>query len=63
MGFALHAGTLAAARERATAAGLVAGEEIDAAVASLRAAGSSSYHWVTSPFLLDLTLRKAGGSG
>jgi SAM-dependent methyltransferase len=63
-GFAMHAGALAAARERATAAGLVAGEEIDGLASDLRAAGNGGYQWVTSPFLLDLTLRKpSGGSG
>ena len=60
LAFAIHAGTLAAARERAAAAGLVTGEQIDALVNDLRAAGSGSYHWVSSPFFLDLTLRKAG---
>jgi SAM-dependent methyltransferase len=60
-GFGIHAATLAAARDRATAAGLVAGEEIDALIAALRAAAADHrYEWVTSPFFLDLTLRKAG---
>jgi SAM-dependent methyltransferase len=58
--FVVHAATLAAARERATAAGLVPGEEIDALIAELRAAADYGYEWVTSPFFLDLTLRKAG---
>jgi SAM-dependent methyltransferase len=62
-GFATHAGTLAAARERATAAGLVTGEEIDGVVSDLRAAGNGGYQWVTGPFFLDLTLRKTGGNG
>jgi hypothetical protein len=61
LAFAIHAGTLAAARERATAAGLVTGEQIDQLVGDLRAAGSGSYEWVSSPFFLDLTLRKANG--
>jgi len=60
-GFAIHAGALAAAPERATAAGLVTGEEIDRLVSDLRTAGNGGYQWVTSPFLLDLTLRKSGG--
>jgi len=60
-GFGIHAATLAAARDRATAAGLVAAEEIDALIAVLRAAAADrGYAWVTSPFFLDLTLRKAG---
>jgi SAM-dependent methyltransferase len=59
--FGIHAATLAAARERATAAGLVTEEEIDAHIAVLRAAAADhGYEWVTSPFFLDLTLRKAG---
>jgi hypothetical protein len=62
-GFALHAGALAAARERATAAGLAAGEEIDGLVSELRAAGNGGYQWVTGPFFLELTLRKPGGNG
>jgi hypothetical protein len=61
LGFGLHAGTLAAARDRATAAGLAAGGQIDALVSELRAAASGSYQWVTSPFFLDLTLRKPAG--
>ena len=60
LGFGVHAATLAAARERATAAGLVSGEEIDALIAELRAAADHGYEWATSPFFLDLTLRKAG---
>lgn len=58
--FGVHAATLAAARERATAAGLVPGEEIDALIAELRAAADHGYEWATSPFFLDLTLRKPG---
>lgn len=60
-GFAIHAGSLAAARERATAAGLAVGEEIDGLVSDLRAAGNGGYQWVTGPFFLELTLRKPGG--
>jgi SAM-dependent methyltransferase len=60
-GFAIHAGSLTAARQRATAAGLAAGEEIDGLVSDLRAAGNGGYQWVTGPFFLELTLRKPGG--
>jgi SAM-dependent methyltransferase len=60
-GFAIHAGALAAARERATAAGLAAREEIDGLVSDLHAARNGGYQWVTGPFFLDLTLRKPGG--
>ena len=57
MGFEIHAGSLAAARERALTAGIGA-ETIDDLVATLRAAKTGGYEWVTSPFLLDLALRK-----
>ena len=57
LGFGIHAGTLAAARERALKAGIAA-ETIDDLVAVLSAAKTSGYEWVTSPFLLDLVLRK-----
>jgi ubiquinone/menaquinone biosynthesis C-methylase UbiE len=57
LGFEIHAGTLAAARERAVQAGIAA-EMVDDVVARLRAAKAGGYEWVTSPFLLDLVLRK-----
>ena len=57
LGFEIHAGSLAAARQRAVKAGIAA-ETIDDLVARLRAAKSGGYEWVTSPFLLDLVLRK-----
>ena len=57
IGFEIHAGSLAAARERAVEAGITA-EMIDDVVAILRAAKAGGYEWVTSPFLLDLVLRK-----
>jgi len=56
-GFALHAATLAAARERAVASGVAAGQ-IDDLLNELRAAKGGSYEWVSMPFFLDLTLRK-----
>ena len=57
IGFEIHAGSLAAARERAIEAGIAA-EMVDDVVALLRAAKAGGYEWVTSPFLLDLVLRK-----
>jgi SAM-dependent methyltransferase len=57
LGFEIHAGTLAAARERAVKAGIAA-ETVDDLVARLQAAKTDGYEWVTSPFLLDLVLRK-----
>ena len=57
LGFELHAATLAAARERAAQSGIAAGK-IDDLLLSLRAAKSGPYQWVSSPFFLDLALRK-----
>lgn len=57
-GFELHAATLAAARERAARSGIAAGK-IDDLLLTLRAAKSGHYQWVSSPFFLDLALRKA----
>lgn len=56
-GFGLHADGLAAARERAVNSGFAA-ETIDDLVARLNAAKSGGYEWVSTPFLLDLILRK-----
>ena len=44
-------------KERAVKAGIAA-EMIDDLIARLRAAKAGGYEWVTSPFLLDLVLRK-----
>jgi SAM-dependent methyltransferase len=57
LGFELHAATLAAARERAAKLGIAA-EKIDDLLLNLRAAKSGQYEWVSSPFFLDLALRK-----
>jgi hypothetical protein len=62
LGFEIHAGSLAAARERAVEAGIAA-EMVDDLVARLRAAKTGGYEWVTSPFLLDLVLRKPKRTG
>ncbi len=58
LGFDLHAATLLAARERAVASGIAAGQQIDDLVSDLRAAKGGGYEWVSTPFFLDLTLRK-----
>ncbi|HEY7325190.1 MAG TPA: methyltransferase domain-containing protein [Streptosporangiaceae bacterium] len=58
VGFNLHASTLQAGRERAVASGVVSGQQIDDLVSELRAAIGGGYEWVSSPFFLDLTLRK-----
>jgi hypothetical protein len=57
LGFEIHASTLAAAREHAVKAGIAA-EIINDLVASLRSGKGNGYEWVTSPFFLDLVLRK-----
>jgi ubiquinone/menaquinone biosynthesis C-methylase UbiE len=57
LGFEIYASTLTVAKERAVKAGIAA-ETIDDLVARLRAAKTGGYEWVTSPFLLDLVLRK-----
>jgi SAM-dependent methyltransferase len=58
LGFELRASTLAAARERALRAGVATEQQIDELVGSLRAAEGGEHAWVSSPFFLDLTLRK-----
>jgi SAM-dependent methyltransferase len=58
LGFDIHASTLVAVRERAVASGVVSGEQIDDLVGDLRAAKGGGYEWVSSPFFLDLALRK-----
>jgi hypothetical protein len=57
LAFELHAGTLAAARDRAVKSGIAA-EKIDDLVVNLRAAKDGGYEWVSTPFFLDLALRK-----
>src|SRR5215469_1801222 len=58
LGFDLHAATLLAARERAIASGIAAAQQIDDLASDLRAAKGDGYEWVSTPFVLDLTLRK-----
>ena len=58
LGFELHAATLLAARERAVASGTAGGQQVDDLVSDLRAAKGGGYEWVSTPFFLDLTLRK-----
>jgi SAM-dependent methyltransferase len=58
LGFDLHAATLLAARERAVASGVATGPQIDDLVSDIRAAKGGGYEWVSTPFMLDLTLRK-----
>jgi SAM-dependent methyltransferase len=58
VGFDLHAHTLAAARERGVASGAWTAEQIDDLVNDLRAAKIAGYQWVSTPFYLDIALRK-----
>ena len=60
IGFEIHATSVAAARERATTAGVASQSEIDDLIAGIRAAKPAEHEWVASPFFLDLTLRKPG---
>ena len=56
--FDLYASTLAVMRDRSVAAGRTTGQELDAVIATLTSADPAAYEWVTTPFTLDLTLRK-----
>jgi ubiquinone/menaquinone biosynthesis C-methylase UbiE len=58
LGFGLHASTLLAAKERAVAAGIATAQQIDDLASDLQAAKDGGYEWVSTPFFLDLTLRK-----
>jgi hypothetical protein len=55
--FEIHAATLVAARERGTQLGIAA-ERVDNLARDIRAAKDGGYEWASSPFFLDLTLRK-----
>ena len=57
LGIDIHAGTLAAVRERAMQFGVTA-EEVDDLTRQLDAVKVGDYQWVSSPFFLDLLLRK-----
>ena len=57
LGFELHAASLAAVRDRAVRLGIAAGK-IDDLFLTLQAAKSGRYEWVSSPFFLDLALRR-----
>lgn len=55
--FEIHAGTLIAAKGRGVQLG-IATERIDDLAQAIQAAKDGGYEWVSSPFFLDLTLRK-----
>ena len=56
--FPIYAASLDAMRDRGITAGLVTAEQIDALTGPLKAAAGGDYDWVTSPFFLDVTMRK-----
>jgi SAM-dependent methyltransferase len=62
LGFDVHASTIAAARSRAVESGVASEAELDALERTLRAAKEGGYDWVTTPFLLALTLRRGHGT-
>lgn len=62
VGFELHASTAAAMRERVVRLGVATDRQIDELVGSLRAARDGDYEWVSSPFMLELILRRPVGS-
>lgn len=57
LAFEIHASTLAAFKEPAVMSGIPA-ETIDTLIASLRAGQTGGYEWASTPFFLDLALRK-----
>jgi SAM-dependent methyltransferase len=57
-GFELHAATLAAAGARAVQSGVATQGEIDELLRVLRRAQRERHEWVSTPFMLDLALRK-----
>jgi ubiquinone/menaquinone biosynthesis C-methylase UbiE len=56
--FEVHAASLAGMRERALQSGVATAQEVDDLVATLMAAKDGDYEWVSTPFFLDLSLRK-----
>jgi SAM-dependent methyltransferase len=58
VGFDIHASAVAALRTRLVETGVADEAEVDGAERSLREAASADRGWVTTPFLLDLALRK-----
>lgn len=57
LGFEIHASTLAAFKEAAVQCGITA-ETVDDMIGSLRAGKGGGCEWVSTPFFLDLALRK-----
>jgi SAM-dependent methyltransferase len=57
LSFEIHASTLAASRQAAVQGGIAA-QTIDNVISTLRAGKTGGYEWVSTPFFLDLALRK-----
>jgi SAM-dependent methyltransferase len=57
LGFEIHASTLAAFKQAAVQCGIAA-QTIDDVLGTLRAGKAGGYEWVSTPFFLDLALRK-----
>jgi Holliday junction resolvasome RuvABC endonuclease subunit len=58
VGFDIHASAVAALKSRLVGTGVAADSEVDELERSLLQAASAEDGWLTSPFMLDLTLRK-----
>jgi ubiquinone/menaquinone biosynthesis C-methylase UbiE len=58
VGLEVHAQTLEAARERIVGSGVATDKLVDDLVLSMRAAKDGEYAWVTTPFFVELLLRK-----
>lgn len=58
LGFELHAAVATAARAGAIATGVATETAVDELIASLKTATQADHAWVSSPFFLDLALRK-----
>ena len=57
LGFEIHAGTLAAFTGAAVQLGIAA-DTIDGLIGSFRAGQAGGYQWVSTPFFMDLALRR-----
>jgi hypothetical protein len=57
LAFEIHASTLEAFKEPVVMSGIPA-ETIDALIGALRAGKTGGYEWASTPFFLDLALRK-----
>lgn len=58
VGFTIHAGAVSALRDRLAETGVTTGREIDDMEATLEEAASRDSGWVSTPFMLDLALRR-----